>query len=141
MNRKPTTGASMIVLSREKILLIQRGKEPFKGAWSLPGGSHEYGETLEECAIRELREETGIEAIRVGFLKMRDRITRDETGKVIYHYVLATYQAHEYAGEPRAQDDAMDVGWFSYPELLELETTSGLAPFLAETLGPDFTGP
>lgn len=141
MNRNPATGASVIVFEDGKVLLIKRGKEPFKGYWSLPGGSHEYGETLEECAARELREETGLDAGKLEFCRVRDRITRDEEGNVVFHYVLATYRALDISGTPKAMDDAMDIGWFTHQQLSCLKTTTGTPEFLEEVLGEEFVQP
>jgi len=140
MTLKPTTGASTIVQDGNKVLLIKRGKEPYLGHWSLPGGSHEYGETLEECARRELKEETNLDASELKFRKVRDRITRNESGEITFHYVLATYQAMQYSGTPKAMDDAMDVGWFTHAQILQAKTTPETPEFLVEILGSDFTG-
>lgn len=139
MNKHPSTGASVLVFENNKVLLIKRGKEPYKGYWSLPGGGHEYGETLEECAARELLEETGLSAKRLEFCKVRDRMTKNENGEIIFHYVLATYQAFETSGEAEAKDDAMDIGWFSLEELSSLQTTPETPNFIAEILEPDFS--
>ena len=138
MSQKPTTGASILVYQNNKVLLIKRGKEPHKGCWSLPGGGHEYGETLEDCALRELKEETGISAKKLKFRVMRDRFTYDDDGKLIYHYVLVTYQAFEIAGTPQAMDDAMDIGWFDYEQMLKLKTTPHTLELLKDLLGDEF---
>jgi len=114
MPLKPSTGASVLVYDRDKFLLIKRGKEPYKGHWSLPGGSQEVGETLEEAAKRELKEETDLNAEDLKFAKIRDRITYDADGAIKYHFVLATFVTNLFSGEPKAMDDAADIGWFRY---------------------------
>ena len=69
------------MLRRDRILMAQRGKEPLKGWWSLPGGLLEIGETL-ECAVRrEAREETGLEVRPLGVLEIFERIMRDGPGR------------------------------------------------------------
>ena len=139
MNRKPTTGASVIVYEQGRVLLIKRGKEPYMGRWSLPGGSHEYGETLEECARRELKEETGLEAQQMFFCAARDRITRDDAGNISYHYVLVTYRASEVSGNAVAGDDAQALAWYTLEEMSALETTPGTPEFITEILKGQLT--
>ncbi len=75
------TACSVIVYDKGRVLLIKRGKNPCKGYWSLPGGSHEAGETHEKCARRELFEETGLSAHSLEFAIVRDRMGHDEKGK------------------------------------------------------------
>ena len=131
----PRTGCSVIVVRDGKVLLVKRGKEPFRGCWSLPGGGQEAGETLEDCARRELREETGLEAGALEFVAARDRISRNDAGAVIHHFVLSTFFARDASGEASALDDALDAGWFTLSEMKKRETTPGTIDFLRETLG------
>jgi len=130
----PKTGCSVLVHKNGKVLLIKRGKDPYKGYWSLPGGSHEAGETLEECARRELLEETGLHAPRLDFAKVRDRMGRDESGQLTHHYVLATFTTTLFEGIATAGDDADDVGWFTVEEIDALATTPGTPSFIQEIL-------
>ncbi len=134
MPLKPNTGASILVLENDKILLIKRGKEPYKGHWSLPGGSQEIGETLEEAALRELKEETNLTANKLSFAKIHDRITLDDNGKVKFHYVLATFITSDFTGTPVALDDADDIGWYTIPEMADLLTTPETPDFILEIL-------
>ena len=136
---RPGTGASVLVYSNHKVLLIKRGKEPYTGHWSLPGGGQELGEALETTAYRELLEETGLLAGSLKFMCVKDRITRDSQGEITHHYVLATYLCTEFSGVPKAGDDAKDIGWFSYPEMLALKTTPETVSLLANLLGEGFT--
>ena len=126
----PRTGCSILVQDRDRFLLVKRGKEPYKGFWSLPGGAQELGETLEECAKRELMEETGLMADEVRFAAVRDRITRNSEGEITHHYVLATFLAIAYSGEASASDDAEELGWFTADEIGDLETTPGALEFI-----------
>ncbi len=134
MPLKPITGASVLVYNKDKFLLIKRGKAPYLGHWSLPGGSQEVGETLEEAAIRELKEETDLTATNMKFAKIRDRITYDEDGALKYHFVLATFVTNAFTGQARALDDAADIGWFSLEEMKTMLTTPDTPEFIMEIM-------
>lgn len=130
----PRTGCSVIVRRDDRILLVKRDKDPFKGAWSLPGGSQEPGETLKACAHRELLEETDLHADQLEFLVVRDRMGHDHDGKLTHHFVLATFYCETFTGEAVAGDDASDLGWFTIEESRELETTPGTPDFIQDIL-------
>ena len=130
----PRSGVSVIVHNGEKVLLIKRGKEPFKDHWSLPGGTQELGETLEECAIREIKEETSLDIKNLTFAAVRDRISRTEDGAIAYHYILTTFMTNTFSGTPIAMDDAKDIGWFSLEEMSDLLTTPQTPQFIEEQL-------
>lgn len=134
MSVKPKTGASVLVCNKNKYLLIKRGKDPYKGHWSLPGGSQEAGETLEEAARRELKEETDLDAPNLTFAKVRDRINKDDNNVLQYHFVLATFITNEFTGSPRALDDADDIGWFTLDEMKHIITTPETPEFIVEIL-------
>jgi len=106
---RPIVGVGALVWREDKILLVKRGKPPAKGEWSLPGGAQELGETIEETARREVREETGCEIGELTFLGAFDSIERDANGEVLYHFTLVDFEAEWVAGEPspgEAEDDA-----------------------------------
>ena len=106
---RPVIGVGGVVFIDGRVVLIKRRHEPLAGRWSLPGGAIEVGETLRDGLRRELREEIGIET-RVGRLvELFDRITRDDGGRVRYHYVLADYLCHHVSGELRPGSDAETV--------------------------------
>ena len=103
-----------------RVVLVRRRYAPLAGRWSLPGGAIEVGETLCDGLRRELREEIGIET-RVGpLVELFDRIIRDDTGRVRYHYVLADYLCHHVRGELRAGSDA---------EMVALADPGALSPY------------
>ena len=106
----PLVGVGGIVVHRGRVLLIQRGKEPRKGQWSLPGGMVELGESLEDALVRELREETGLAVEPVELVELLDRIVV-EGGRVRYHYVIADYLCRIQGGRLRAASDAAAVRW------------------------------
>jgi 8-oxo-dGTP diphosphatase len=119
-----------LLFDRDRILLVERGKEPLKGYWSLPGGVLESGETLEEGVIRELREETGLEVKPLGVLQIFERIIRDSQGAPEYHYVLIDYICRVTGGSLVAADDASRVIWVPRRLLPDYRITEGTLPVI-----------
>ncbi|MEM7661543.1 MAG: NUDIX hydrolase [Pseudomonadota bacterium] len=106
----------------EDVLLIRRGQPPMSGAWSLPGGRIEFGERAEDAALRELKEETGINAELCGLVDVVDGIfTSRRSGDVTRHYLLCDYAARWSSGEPVAGDDAADAVFVPMSRLGELD--------------------
>ena len=108
---RPFVGVGVVVLRGEEVLLIQRGKQPRRGQWSLPGGVQELGETVHEAGSREVMEEAGVEIEIIGLVDVIDAIRRDGEGLIETHYTLVDLAALWRAGEARAGDDAMAVRW------------------------------
>ncbi len=106
----PLTGVGAVIIDNGRVLLVQRGREPLKGHWTLPGGLLELGESLTEAVVREVREETGLEVEAVELVELVDRIHRED-GRVRYHYVIADYLCRVVGGELCAADDAAAVRW------------------------------
>jgi 8-oxo-dGTP diphosphatase len=109
---------------------VERGKEPLKGYWSLPGGVLEAGETLEEGVIREVREETGLEVQPLGVLEIFERIMRDSQGAPEYHYVLIDYICRVTGGTLAAADDVSRVAWVPRRKLSTHRITTGTLPVI-----------
>jgi 8-oxo-dGTP diphosphatase len=108
---RPFVGVGVVVWRGEEVLLIERGKGPVSGNWSLPGGKQELGETVRETAHREIREETGVDIDVTCLLDVVDLVRRDAEGRVRYHYTLVDFTAEWRAGEAVAGDDAAAVRW------------------------------
>jgi len=123
--RWPLIGVGALIFHRRRILMAQRGKEPLKGVWSLPGGALEVGESLDAGVRREVREETGLEVKPARVFEIFERIMRDGHGVPEYHYVLIDYICRVTGGALRAGDDVCRVEWFRERELRELEITEG----------------
>jgi 8-oxo-dGTP diphosphatase len=123
--KHPLVGVGAILLKRDRILMAQRGKEPLKGWWSLPGGALETGESLADGVCREVREETGLEIRPLGVLEIFERIMRDSNGEPEYHYVLIDYVCRITGGTLCAGDDVCRVEWVRRSELVKLQITEG----------------
>ena len=113
----PFVGVGVVVWRAGKFLLIQRGKPPRMGDWSIPGGRQELGETLEETAVREVAEETGVDIRVIGLIDVVDSIRRDESGDIEFHASLIDYAAIWINGEAAASSDASDVSWYDLADL------------------------
>lgn len=101
----PVPAVGVVCLKGDEVLLIRRGKPPRVGEWSLPGGRIEPGERAVDAALRELAEETGVEARIAGLIDVVDGLF-PEAGM---HYVLIDYAALWQGGEPVAGDDATEA--------------------------------
>jgi len=108
-----------VVIHEGQVLLAQRGKDPGRGLWGFPGGHVEWGETVRDAALRELHEETAIEARAQRYLTHFDLIHRDDAGQAVVHYLLVGVLCRYQAGAPQAGDDAMDARWFPIDHVRE----------------------
>jgi len=99
-------GVGAVVFKGDEALLIQRGKPPFEGQWSVPGGKLKFGERLHDAVRREVREETGIEIDIIGLIDVFEVTGSEEKGAIGGHIVLVDYVAEWVSGAPRAGDDA-----------------------------------
>lgn len=109
---RPWVGIGVIAFRGPEVLLVRRGRPPRRGEWSIPGGAQRLGETAEEAARRELREETGIEVGPLALACVVDAISRDEAGAPRFHYTIVDFCGLWLSGEPRAGDDVSQAAWF-----------------------------
>lgn len=114
-----------LIFEDGKILLVERGKEPLKGYWSIPGGIVETGEKLVEGIRREVAEETGLDVEPYYMFEIFERIIPDTEGKPEYHYVLIDYLCRRLAGVPAAASDVSRVAWVAEQNLREYRLTEG----------------
>lgn len=126
---RPIAAVSVAVFRGGKVLVARRGRAPFKGAWSLPGGVVELGETLHAAARRELAEELGVKAEIVGFTDHLESIARD-SGGVRRHFIIASFFAKWTSGEAVGGEEAADPRWIAPGEAAALKTTPGLLALL-----------
>lgn len=121
----PKPAVSAVIVRDGEILLVKRGCEPNMGLWSLPGGSIELGETLQEALAREVLEETSLEVEPGDIAGVYDVIVKDGD-TVTFHYVIISLFAKIIFGEPAAASDAADLGWVKLEDVSNYPTTAGL---------------
>ena len=114
---RPVVAVGAVILDDDRVLLVKRGQEPLKGAWSLPGGGVEIGETLDAALAREVLEETGL-SVDVGeVVEVLDRVQLDADGRVEYHYVIIDYLCRPWTDRLSHGSDADDVRWMKIADL------------------------
>jgi 8-oxo-dGTP diphosphatase len=121
----PRSGASAIVFRERSVLLIERASGALQGRWSPPGGHIEPGERARDAAVREVREETGVEAAIGGLVDVHEVILRDGGGRLTAHYLLAVFWGRWLAGEPVARSDAAAAGFVPLDGLDAYPLTDG----------------
>jgi 8-oxo-dGTP diphosphatase len=141
---KPVVGIGGVVIDDGRALLIRRGSEPLRGEWSIPGGTLELGETLQEGVARELREETGIEVRVLDLIEVFDRVFREnapagtrENQRPRFHFVIADYLCERISGEPRAGSDVTDVTFAREDELANFHLTETATRVLKRAFAMD----
>jgi len=123
--------ADCIVITKEaepKVLLIERGDEPFKGCWAFPGGFMNMDETTEQCAIRELEEETGLTVSEVHQIGAYSKVNRDPRGRTVTVAYLAIV---DVSMTVKGQDDAAKAQWFPLSAFLDKPSGNAERPELA----------
>lgn len=118
-------GVGALILNKGQVLLVERGKPPLVGSWSLPGGLVDAGERLEDAITREVFEETGLRVAPGPIATVFERIMPSATGACEYHYVLVDFYCSVLGGEVRPGDDSRRAEWFAVESLSDLPMTSG----------------
>jgi len=118
----PRVAAGAVVINQDKVLLVLRNKAPAKDMWAIPGGSVNLGESLQAAAEREVLEETGLQIKAGEVIYAFEKIERDRTGRVQFHYVILDLAAEVLdPNQPLTPaDDVRDAGWFSLADLDQL---------------------
>jgi 8-oxo-dGTP diphosphatase len=119
----PVVGVGGVVIREGRALLIKRGSAPLEGQWSIPGGTLELGESLQGGVRRELLEETGIAVRVLELIEVFDRIFRDASGEIQYHFVIVDYLCELVSGEANAASDVTDTAWVSEANLSNYKLT------------------
>ena len=122
---RPILGIGAIILRRGCVLLVERGRAPLKGYWSLPGGALELGERLADGVRREVLEETGLIVKPLEVFEVFERITPGERNRPEYHYVVVDYLCRVSGGVLRPGADAERAEWVRREDLGRRRITEG----------------
>ncbi|MEM8936810.1 MAG: NUDIX hydrolase [Pseudomonadota bacterium] len=116
MSDKPNirVGVGAVVFRDQEVLLVKRGKPPLEGQWSLPGGGLEFGESVRAATLREIKEETNVEARLLSILDVYDVLPRNDHPRAENQIVIVDYVAEWVSGTPRAGDDAVDAEFVDF---------------------------
>ena len=126
---RPIVGIGAIIMRDGKILLEKRKNDPGKGKWSVPGGVVELGENVTQTVIREVKEETGLDVAEPEHIDVVDQITRDEGGRIKYHFVIIDYLVKLKGGMLKAASDADELEWVSLSEVEKYDLTGTFRAF------------
>ena len=118
-------GVGALIFDQDKLLIVERAGDPFKGFWSLPGGILETGEKLEAGVRREVLEETGLKVEPLSVFEIFERIIRDLDGKPEYHYVVIDYWCRPLGGRLAPASDVSRVAWVAEQNLGDYRLTDG----------------
>ena len=126
---QPIVGVGAIILKNNAILLERRKNMPGKDKWSVPGGLVELGEKLDHAVIREVKEETCLEAFRPILVDVVDHVELDAAGKVQYHFVIVDYYMKVKNAFPKAMSDAGELRWVPFEEVEDYDLTTSFRFF------------
>lgn len=122
MEDRPTVGCAIIVEHDGKILLGERNKQNCNGFWVIPGGRVEFGETIEEAGIRELKEETGLDIEILKFIGHKEIINAPGD----YHRIVFFYLGRPISKELKVSDDLSNAGFFAIEDIKKMKTVGSV---------------
>jgi ADP-ribose pyrophosphatase YjhB (NUDIX family) len=128
---RPHAGVGAVVFNGTRVLLIERGKAPLKGWWTVPGGMIETGEAVEDAVRREALEETGLHVRPVAVAAVFERITRDDNGAVEFHHIVVDCLCELEGGTLAAASDVAAAGWFTLEEMATMKMAPGTPEVVA----------
>jgi ADP-ribose pyrophosphatase len=128
---RPIVAVGAAVCRDGRVLIVQRGKPPSKGVWTVPGGAVDLGETMRQAAAREVQEECGIQIAVGEVVGILDNIIRAPSGQpptkrhlpgqgpaeILYHYAIVDFAAKYVSGDLTPSDELMDAAWVHPTEL------------------------
>ncbi len=120
----PMVGVGGFIHRDGKVLLIRRRFEPNSGKWAPPGGRLEVGEDPQEGAMREVKEELGLDVEVERLLQVANEVVRDEEGRVRFHFVLIDYLMKPLGERVILNDESYEFAWFDPPAVEKLDATA-----------------
>jgi len=132
---RPLLGVGAVVFRGDEVLLIQRGKPPLEGWWTLPGGLVEAGERLESAVVREVFEETGLRVRPTAVAAVFERIMPDLEGRTEYHYVIIDYLCELVSGNLEAASDVAAAEWVPLHSFTQRQIAPGTPGVINRALG------
>jgi ADP-ribose pyrophosphatase YjhB (NUDIX family) len=141
---RPVVGVGGVIIDQDRALLIRRGSEPLRGQWSIPGGTLELGESLQQGVAREMREETGLDVRVLELIEVFDRIfpgdgadPPESEPKPRFHFVIVDYLCERISGEPLAGSDVTDVAFAREDQLGDFHLTETATRVLRKAFAMD----
>jgi ADP-ribose pyrophosphatase YjhB (NUDIX family) len=128
---QPVVGVGMVIVDCGRLVLVRRGAEPALGRWSFPGGAVELGEAVRDAAVREAKEECGldVELVEDRPMDVYDIRNIDESGRLLYHYVLIQFFARPKKGALKATSDVTDARWVPFEEVEKYDLVESVRSF------------
>jgi len=131
---RPILAVGTIVVKDGCVLLARRGKQPSYGLWSVPGGAVHLGEEVKAAALREIREECGIDVRLTDVIEIVERMVRDADGRIRYHYVIVDYLALWVDGDLTPSSEVLEARWVPPGDFPQYEMTRGSAEVVLRML-------
>jgi len=128
---QPVVGVGVVIVNRGRLVLVKRGAEPALGKWSFPGGAVELGEAVRDAAVREAKEECGldVELVEDRPMDAYDILTLDQSERLRYHYVLLQFLAQPKEGALKPTSDVTDARWVPMEEVETYDLTESARLF------------